>query len=42
MEDRMPEFREGLERRMRELEQRVKELEQRLHASPPADEQLHT
>jgi membrane-associated protease RseP (regulator of RpoE activity) len=42
VEDRMPELREGLERRMRELERRVKELEQRLRASPPADEQLDT
>lgn len=42
MEERWPELRDGLERRMRELERRMQELEQRLKASAPASDELET
>ena len=42
MDERMPEIREGLERRLHELEQRVHELEQRLRDAAPASDELDT
>ncbi len=42
MEQRMPELREELERRLQDLEARMKELEQRLEAAPPAERPLDT
>ena len=42
LEQRMPEFREGFEQRMRELEKRMQELEQRLREAAPASDELDT
>jgi membrane-associated protease RseP (regulator of RpoE activity) len=42
VEERMPEFRESIEQRMRELEARMKELEERLKKASPSSGELDT
>lgn len=42
MERRMPELREELEQRLRDIEARMQELEKRLDAAPPAEAPLDT